>query len=285
MIYTAHGFHFFEGAPLRNWFLYYPLEWISAFGTDVLITINKEDYRRAKRFHAGTAKYVPGVGVDVERFGVRPADSSVIRRDLGLSENSFTVLSVGELNDNKNHKTIIKAISLLKAPSVRYLLCGDGPGRLDLERLAQDLGIADRVKFLGYRRDIPELLAAADVFCHASFREGLPLSLMEAMAAGKAIVASRIRGAVDLIIPDIGGILIEEADDSVAFASALDSLAANTNITRQMGRHNAESVRSFSAANVISFMKRVYEVDGSVESDLSAARATLDGDPRAIGGR
>lgn len=265
VVYTAHGFHFFKGAPLLNWLIYYPLERVFARLTDVLVTINKEDHARAARFPAGTVRYVPGVGVDLERFGEAPAPSAELRRELGLADNDLVVLSVGELNDNKNHATVLRAMAQTGAQQMHYLICGNGPRREQLEALARELGIEGRVHFLGYRRDIPLVLGMADVFCLPSFREGLPLSVMEAMAAGKPVVCSGIRGSVDLVDPGEGGIVIDQADDVVGFARAFDLLAADGDLRQAMGQHNRDRIRGFSTDAVTEVLADVYRLSPSTE--------------------
>jgi len=261
MIYTAHGFHFYKGAPLLNWLVYYPIEWLSAFGTDVLITINHEDHRRASRFPARSVEYVPGVGVDLDRFRSPTVEPSEVRRRLGLAENAFVVLSIGELNDNKNHQTIIKALAATTTPGLQYLICGNGPRREELEQLALDLGLKDRVSLLGYRRDIPELLAASDAFCLPSIREGLSLAAVEAMAAGKPVVCSRNRGSEDLVDAGITGLVVDEAEDVAGFTSALDSLASNPETSAAMGSRNVHRARDYSVECVVSKLVTVYDLD------------------------
>lgn len=258
MVYTAHGFHFFKGAPLLNWLVYYPLEFLCAFGTDILVTINREDRLRAARFPARAVEYIPGVGVDLARFSSSSADRSEVRRSLGLSHDDFVVLSIGELNDNKNHQTVIKSLAATTTPNLRYLICGNGPRRSDLERLAVDLGLKDKVRFLGYRRDIPDLLAASEAFCLPSIREGLPMSLMEAMAAGLPVISSRIRGSVDLVDDGRGGLLVDAADDRAAFTAALDALGTDPGIAAAMGSYNVGRVRAFSKEAVTCAFAEVY---------------------------
>lgn len=263
LVYTAHGFHFFKGAPLLNWLVYYPLERVFARLTDVLVTINKEDYARAARFPASRVQYVPGVGVDLQRFGEAPASSSALRREFGLADDDFVVLSVGELNDNKNHATVLRAMAQTETPRMHYLICGNGPRREQLEALARELGIEGRVHFLGYRRDIPLVLGMADVFCLPSFREGLPLSVMEAMAAGKPVICSGIRGSVDLVAPGEGGVVIDRANDVAGFAKALDVLSADSELRRTMGQHNRQRVRGFSTDAVTAALADVYRLPPS----------------------
>lgn len=257
LVYTAHGFHFYDGAPRLNWLVYYPLERLLARFTDVLVTINTEDYERAQHFPAKEVRYIPGVGVDLERFGGVSAVDPSRRQALGLKDNDFVVLSVGELNDNKNHATVIKAIAQMDVPRAQYLICGNGPRRQQLEDLALELNVDDRVHFLGYRRDIPNMLAVADVFCLPSFREGLPLSLMEAMVAGKPVVCSCIRGSVDLVDEGQGGVVVEPADVS-GYAKAFDLLAEDSDLRRSMGQHNRDRVRGFSTEAISAALSEIY---------------------------
>lgn len=262
LVYTAHGFHFFNGAPLVNWLVYYPLERAFAHLTDVLVTINREDYARARRFRAGIVRHVPGVGVDLRRFETAPDSRAELRRELGLSEDGFVVLSVGELNDNKNHATVLRAMAHPGAPRLNYLICGNGPRRGQLGELARELGVEGQVHFLGYRRDIPLILGAADVFCLPSFREGLPLALMEAMAAGKPVVCSRIRGSVDLVDLDEGGVIVEAADVA-GFAKAFDLLSASCELRQSIGAHNRARVQAFSSDAVTAALAAVYGLRAS----------------------
>lgn len=257
VVYTAHGFHFFKGASPLNWALYYPLERLFARLTDVLVTINKEDFARAARFPAGAVRYVPGVGVDLQHFGSTPEPTADLRRELGRADDDFVVLSVGELNDNKNHATVLRAMAQPAAPRLQYLICGNGPRREQLEDLARELGIDDRVHFLGYRRDIPLILAMSDVFCLPSFREGLPLSLMEAMAASRPVVCSRIRGSLDLVDPGEGGVIVEAAD-AAGYANAFNRLAADRELRQSMGQHNRGRVQGFSSDAVTAALADVY---------------------------
>lgn len=261
LVYTAHGFHFFDGAPWRNWAVFYPLERALARFTDVLVTINKQDYARALRFPAGTVRFVPGVGVDLQRFGEVPAPSAELRREFGLAADDFVVLSVGELNDNKNHATVLRAMAHPDAPRLQYLICGNGPRRQQLEELSHELGVGERLQFLGYRRDIPNILGLADVFCLPSFREGLPLALMESMAAGRPVVCSGIRGNVDLIEPDMGGIVVERADDVSGFAQAFGVLASDSERRNAMGNRNRERAQGFSRDAVAAALIGIYGLD------------------------
>ena len=192
---TAHGFHFYKGAPLKNWLVYYPFEWLCSFWTDTLITINSEDYERAqRRFHAKRVEYVPGVGMDHDKFASATVDRAQKRRELGIPENAFLLISVGEVNQNKNQSVVIRALAQLHRPDIHYLIVGKGPMEEAVKDLAEELGIGAQVHLPGYRHDIPELLKASDVIVFPSIREGLGLAALEGMAAGLPLICADNRG-------------------------------------------------------------------------------------------
>lgn len=219
VIYTAHGFHFYKGAPLRNWLMYYPIErWLADF-TDVLVTMNKEDYVQAKSFcrHKRTqVKYIPGEGVDTSYYGgknlpegEREAIRQMVREELFVEDGETLFLSVGELIPRKNHSTVIGALAELveedgKSNSFRYVICGQGVLKEELQQQIDYLGLSQKVSLLGYRKDIRALLYAADVFVFPSLQEGMPMALLEAAAAGLPLVVSDIRGNRD-IVKALGG--------------------------------------------------------------------------------
>lgn len=257
IIYTAHGFHFYKGAPLLNWLLYYPVERFLARYTDILITINKEDYKRAQTFKAKKVVYVPGVGVDIAKYKNTSIDRSQKRNALGIPNEAFVVLSVGELNKNKNHEVAIKAIAKLNKPDIYYVICGKGDNDVYLKNLATSLGVADKVKFLGFRNDIAEIYKIADLFIFPSFREGLPVSVMEAMAAGLPIICSNIRGNIDLIESGKGGFTVNP-NDAEELARCMLQIINNENKRIEMGCYNVKTVKKFDITNVKNEMYRIY---------------------------
>lgn len=200
IIYTAHGFHFYKGAALKNWLIYYPVELILSYWTDVLITINKEDYRLAKRsFHAKRTEYVHGVGIDVSKFQDGKIDIEEKRRSLNLKKDDIMLLSVGELSKRKNHEVVIRAIAQLHIAQLKYFICGTGRLKEYLISLIDKLGIQEQVFLLGYRNDISELCQSADIYIFPSRHEELPVALMEAIACKTPVLCSDIRGSNDLI--------------------------------------------------------------------------------------
>ena len=207
IIYTAHGFHFFKGASILNWAIYYPIELLLSYWTNCLITINKEDYYRAKyKFHAKKTVYIPGVGIDSNRLQNLGISREQKRQELGLSKENIFILSVGELNKNKNHEVVVRALAGLKGQNIVYMIAGEGNQKEHLRTLAEENGVS--LRLLGFREDICSLLEAADVFAFPSKREGLSVSVMEAMFMKKPVIASKIRGNTDLIKDGENGLLV-----------------------------------------------------------------------------
>ena len=256
VFYTAHGFHFYKGAPLKNWLMYYPVERFCSHFTDVLITINQEDYELAvRKMKAKKIEYVPGVGIDLSRFEGIHVNRSEKRREIGVPEDAFVMLSVGELNENKNHQIIIKALAQLNNKNIHYVIAGVGDKRDYLLDLAKELGVSEQLHLLGYRKDVPELNLSADLFCFPSIREGLSVSVMEAMACGLACVVSKIRGNTDLIDP-CGGAYFDPG--SFEEAAAAISLVLNEG-SAEMSAYNRQKISDFSLQSVIALMERIYE--------------------------
>ncbi len=255
--YTAHGFHFYKGAPLLNWLIFYPVEKFCSYFTDTLITINREDFELAeKKFHAKHTEYIPGVGIDFSRFENVNVDRIGKRREIGVPEDGFLLFSVGELNDNKNHRVIIKAMAELNNPDIHYAIAGVGDRHNYLLLLAKELNLSEKLHLLGFRKDIAELDYCADVFCFPSFREGLPVSPIEAMACGLPVICSDIRGNSDLI-DEKGGYLVK-ADDVKGFAAAIGKILTDEKTRESFSQRNIKEVRRFSQENVLRELKELF---------------------------
>lgn len=248
VLYMCHGFHFFNGASKANWAIYYPIERVIAHFCDAIVTMNQEDHGRAQHFGTKAVYQIPGVGVDTSRFSASgtPEQRLEKRRELGIPEDAYMVLTVGELTKRKNQKVLLDALARQNDPNVHYVLCGKGDQRDALQQQTRELGIADRVHFLGYRMDVPEIYRAADCFAFSSIHEGLPFALMEAMQTGLPIVASRIRGNVDLIDDGIGGILCD-VHDSEQYREGLEKIRFMD--AAAMAKHNREKLRTFDLRN------------------------------------
>lgn len=261
VIYTAHGFHFFKGAPLQKWLLYYPVERYMARHTDTLITINKEDYARAKAQFKTSVKYIPGVGIDGKKFSVKlnDADKSKLRKSLGLKDTDLVLLYPAELNKNKNQATLIKAMEhlVINYPDIHLLL----PGKDSMSGLHSNLinekNLGSNIHLLGFRNDVPQLLQIADVSMSASHREGLPVNIMEAMYAGLPIIVSNSRGNRDLVVDGQNGYVVP-ADDHDSYIARIEELYSNKSKRRSMGKASKRMVEPYLMPKIMKQMIKIY---------------------------
>ena len=258
VIYTAHGFHFYKGAPLINWLMYYPIEKLLSYHTDCLITINKEDYELAlKKMKAKEIKNINGVGVDIEKTKKTKVDIKLKRKELGVPEKAFVILSVGELNKNKNHEIVIKALSELNNSKIHYIICGQGNLESYLKELINKLGLEKQVHLLGYRNDVAEIYKVSNIFIFPSKREGLPVSLMEAMSCGLPVICSNVRGNRDLVQSKKNGFLLYPNDIN-GFCKSIDKLIFDKQLIKSIGENNRNQMEKYSINNVMSEMKNIY---------------------------
>ena len=258
VLYSAHGFHFYKGAPLVNRMIYYPAERILAHFTDAIITMNKEDYVAAKKFklrNKGKVFFCHGVGIDLNQYSDVISSRMSKRAELGFKRNDTVLISMGDLIVRKDYETAIRAIAKANDSNLHYLICGKGSESDNLKRTAKELGIERQVHFLGFRTDIKELLSAADIFLFTTLQEGLPRSMMEAMACGLPCIATEIRGNVDLIENGVGGFLCKPKDVE-AFATAIND--CNLDLRTKMGRSNLETIKQYDIHVVEAEMEKIY---------------------------
>lgn len=235
VLYTAHGLHFYTGAPLKNW-IFYPVEKFLAPLTDRLILINREDYIRAKKHFRvrGKVEHIYGIGMDLNKFrgyikkswkaggerqplhglsGTRPGELPEavpdIRKKYNIPEDHIILISVGELTKRKNNIVILEAMKKFKNRPVTYLVCGSGPMENELKEYVKANGLGKNVRFAGFVENAYNILSQADCFVFPSLQEGLPVAVMEAMAVGLPVIATKIRGITDLIKNGRGGFLAE----------------------------------------------------------------------------
>lgn len=239
VIYMAHGFHFFKGSSRAGWLVYYPIEKHMAGYCDLLITVNEEDYALAGERFGGRTKVarIHGVGVDAERY--HPADSEerrAMREAEGLAENDFVILCTGELNANKNQSALIRAAAALKdrLPNMKILLAGNGPKEQELRELTGSLGLTETVRFLGYRTDLERVTPAVDLVVSCSFREGMPLNIIEAMLCKKPVVASHNRGHDELVEEGKTGFLSWPSDIE-GYSERIMEIAQSESLRRELG--------------------------------------------------
>lgn len=265
VIYTAHGFHFFEGAPIKNWCLYYPIERVLSRWTEVLITVNREDFLFAKRnLKAKKTVHIPGIGIDTAKFkktkqmqAKRTEVHKYFCRKYRIPEDAVILLSVGELNKGKNHQIAIAALAALGRRDVYYLICGQGKMRRQLQRYADQLGVGRLIRMPGYQEDIQKIYQNADIFIFPSKREGMPVALMEAMAAGMPCIVSDVRGNRELI-DRLGGIRFT-LGQTEELAEALEQLLENRLLREKQGKYNQHKIKAYDLQIVQDRMKEIYK--------------------------
>lgn len=262
-IYTVHGFHFYKGAPMVNWMIYYPVEKLMAKFTDSIITINKEDYERAKKLRIKNTYKMNGVGVDLVGNINNDVDKINVRKKLNIKTDDFVIIMIAEVNKNKNHKQIIKALKILKDKglnNIKVICAGDGTLLHRIEKLIQYEGLNENIKMLGFRTDINTLISISDIGVMMSYREGLPKSIMELMANKKAVIGTNIRGISDLVKDGYNGFLVE-VDDIYNTANKIEYLFRNREILNEMSINSYDLVKSYEINNIAKLNKEILDCE------------------------
>lgn len=263
IIYSAHGFHFYKGAPKINWLVYYPIEKIMARFTDILITICEEDYLNAKNKKFKTdIRHIHGVGANTNKYNLITEDEKLALRDeLGYNKSDFMVICTGELNSNKNQITVLRAIPelLTLIPNFRLLVAGNGPMEKELKNECKKLNIENNVNFLGYRADLERFVKASDIVISVSIREGLGLNLIEGMLCGKPIIASVNRGHKELVDDKKNGYLIDKYSYN-NLSARIYEMYKDPEMMLIMGKEANKKAYVYTDTNVINELKEIYNI-------------------------
>lgn len=261
VLYTAHGFHFYKGSPKANWMVYFPIEYVMSLATDCLITINDEDYHCAKKhLKAKNITKVNGVGYNSDRyFRVSDEEKLSLRKKLGYDENEKLLIYVAEMNLNKNQAMLIRALSevLKKHENVRLIIAGADNFNGEYPRLAKELGIENKVDFLGHREDINDLLHTSDIAVGSSYREGLPVNVMEALACGLPVVLSDNRGHRVLGVEGENGYIVK-VNDYDAMAERICRIIEDEALYKKLSENAVELVKLYSKESVLVELKEIY---------------------------
>lgn len=214
VIYTAHGFHFFKGAPIKNWIMFYPVEKFLSRYTDILITINKEDYELATtKFHSKKIYLINGVGVSDKKFNAKLSQEAKeeLRTTLNITKDDFVITYVAELNQNKNQILLIDAVKELKKeiPNIKVLLIGTGNKKEEYKQYIKESDLEKNVHLLGYRTDIANILSVSNMAVSTSIREGLPLNVIEYCLNNLPVVVTKNRGHIEIIEDGKNGYIID----------------------------------------------------------------------------
>ncbi len=262
VIYTAHGFHFHKGGSTVKNKIFLTLEQTAGPWTDYLVVMNHEDEAAVKKYKIVPEQkllYMPGIGVDIKKYSPERAtaeDVKKVRAELGLKDNDRFLFMIAEFNPGKRHRDALAAFAQLNRADVFIVFAGVGPLEEEMKALATQLGIAERIKFLGYRRDIPVLLKAATALLLPSEREGLPRAILEALCMGTPVISTQIRGVEDLLANHCG--LMTPVGDAPALKNAMAYLLDNPAEASAMAKRGQEHVKIFDLANVIRLHDELY---------------------------
>lgn len=265
MIYTAHGFHFYKGAPLLNWLLFYPVEKYLSKYTDTLITINKEDYELAKKKFkkCRSVEYVPGVGIDEDKFNftMTKSEKLELRESLGLKENDFVLIYPAEISKRKRHIWLINTISPLLRENrhIHLLLPGSDSLNGKAHALTKKMGLTDQIHFLGYRTDISKLLRISDLAISSAKQEGLPVNIMEAMYVGLPIVATDCRGNRDLVVDGVNGYIVE-MNDCNTYLERVQAIFLNKDCILKNKDENKKIISNYLLDKIMKKMIKIYKL-------------------------
>lgn len=257
ILYTAHGFQFFKGGPIRDWLIFFPVEWFYARWTDALITINQDDYRVSRFLPVSRRYYIPGVGVNfnttISSLKKKQLRNQT-RKELGIRPDDYLLISVGELSKRKNHETILKAISSLNNPKIKYVIAGIGKEKENLLKLIDKLGLQRQVQLLGYVEDLNDLYYAADLNVFVSRREGLGLGGLDGVVHGVYIIGNADTGMKDYILNDNIGLLVKSPNNFNEIANAIKKA-----MTEKLTVTDIKSVYKFRQKNVDRIMEDIYK--------------------------
>ena len=260
IIYTAHGFHFYKGCPKINYLLYFPIEKILSRRTDMIITINKEDYDFARKHFKTNIKYIPGVGFDEERFKTKLTKNKQIelRNKLGLSNKDYVISYIAEISKRKRQAYLLKVISKMNLTNEKFLFIGDNTKSLKVRRLIHKYHLDNVVKIIDFNNNINEYLDISNLIISVSRQEGLPLNIMEAMYKEKSIIVTDCRGNRDLIKHMENGVVVG-LNNQLELISSIECLKNNPELSKKLGQNNRKLINNYSIKKVLPMMEKLYK--------------------------
>lgn len=262
VIYTAHGFHFRKGAPPAQNAAFLPMEKLAGRWTDYLVVINREDEAAARRHRivpSGRIRHMPGIGLNTGHYSSDAVSSEAVmrvRHELGLSPTDPLFLMIAEFTPNKRHCDAIRAFAQLECSRAHLALAGEGEQMEPVRQLVAELGIAGRIHFLGYRKDIPALTRASVATLLVSGREGLPRSVMESLCLETPVIGTRIRGINDLVTGECGWLI--DVGDVAALARAMAEVIENPDEAQARGRRGRSTMAAYDLQNILALHDSLY---------------------------
>ena len=260
--YTVHGFHFYKGASKKNWIIYYPIEKLLSKKCDKIITITDEDYELAKKKFKTEIVRLHGVGANSSKYYVYDEQRVLeVKKKLKVDENSPVLLSIGELLENKNQKIAIYAMTKIveKYKKAKLLIAGNGKTLNQLKTIVKENRLTDNVVFCGYRNDLNDFINACDILITCSYREGLPLNVIEAMMCGKPVIASNNRGHRELVDDKNTGFIVPY-DEYEEIANKVNILIKDEKLYEMISNNALEKSKKYIDKTVVKELKEIYEV-------------------------
>jgi len=263
IIYFAHGFHFYKGAPILNWLVYYPVEWFLARYTDLIITINKEDYLIAKEnFKTCDVSLLNGVGIDLSKFVIDNKDEIRMnyRKNLNIPYDAKVLIYVAELSRNKNQLMLLQVLKKIYETheNIYLVLAGIDHSNGVIQKKASELVLTKYVRLLGWRADVANLYVMSDVCVATSLREGLPINIIEAMAANIPVVATNNRGHAAIINNGVNGFLVDINDD-LAMANAVVKMVDDDELREKIIRNAKNDLPKYENKEILSKLKIILD--------------------------
>lgn len=260
IVYTAHGFHFFKGCSWINYILFYPVEKILSKYTNMIITINKEDYEFAKKHFKTDIRYIPGIGFNEENFKkkMNKKEKKLFRKSLGLSNDDYVISYVAEISKRKRHDYLLKVISKMNITNEKFLFIGDDTKIGIIRRLIDKYNLDSVVKIIGFNNEVYKYLDISDLVLSVSMQEGLPLNIMEAMYKEKAIIVTDCRGNRDLIKNNVNGLVVS-LNDKDELIDAISKLKNNKDLSLKLGIKNKDIIFKYSINSVMPKMEKIYK--------------------------
>lgn len=263
IVYMAHGFHFYKGAPKFNWLCFYPVEKYLAKHTDTVVTINLDDYELAKKKFKTDVRYVKGVGLDVSKFNFEMDEErkNSYREKLGLEKDDFVMIYPAELLPRKRQTWLINTLSELFKENKHFhlLLPGKDSMNGECQKLVNDLGLDKQIHFLGFRKDVPELITISDLAVSSSKQEGLPVNVMEAMYCGLPLVVTACRGNRDLIENGKNGYIVGINESKEFCEKVLYFSKLNEEKKKKIKEENKKIIDQYLLDRVIEDIIEMYE--------------------------
>ena len=259
IIYTAHGFHFYKGCPLINWIIYYPVEKILSKFTDLIITMNQEDYEFAKKHFDTTIKYIPGIGFNEEKIKrtLTSKEQKLLKDNLGIKKNAYIISYIAEIQKRKRQMYLLKTIKKMKLTNEIFLLVGEDQKSQKIKRYIKVNHLEEHVKIIGFKDNVEDYLDISNLIISVSNQEGLPLNIMEAMFKNKSIIVTKCRGNTDLIKDKTNGIVVD-LNNKKELIDAILLLKNNQVYAKQLGDNNKRFISKYSINNVLPIMAKIY---------------------------